>query len=250
MKKIKIIRKGADLRILDFLIDLHNNLNEQNFIGLNETATKHKIGTCYGPTIKSLKIIKRIGFKKYLWLVGKPTLLMAKKILKHYAENRVKNLVKDEQIKINFIKQTENKTQLQVRTGIHLRYKEFLNELYNKIQNDDYIRFNDLCSKYKVGSQLGVILKNLKIIERTTYKKYIWIGKTPSEQMVNVIIEEGKLYYAKKVNNKNKEILQTKADFKKQAPEKSSLTKIKELKEQKQNYSLSLFWGLIKIKKS
>jgi hypothetical protein len=109
MKTNKIIKRGADLRVFEFLKDLHNNVNNPNFIGLNSTAKKYKIGTCYGPTLKSLKIIKSISFKKYIWLAGKPTLLMSKKILKHYSENKDKNILENEQVKINFDKPAKRK---------------------------------------------------------------------------------------------------------------------------------------------
>jgi hypothetical protein len=122
MEKNKIIKRGADLRVLEFLKDLQNNMNDGNLIGINQMARKHKTGMCYGKTLVDLKIIKRVGHKKYLWLGSNPSLLMARKILKYYSENKYKNVIENKQIEIKFkepvkrkytkrqdIKQTENK---------------------------------------------------------------------------------------------------------------------------------------------
>lgn len=122
MEKNRIIRRGADLRVLEFLKDLQNNIYDSNLIGINQMARKHKIGMCYGVTLINLKIIKRVGHKKYLWLAGNPSLTMARKILKDYSENKYKNVIENNQIEIKFkepvkrkytkrqdVKQTENK---------------------------------------------------------------------------------------------------------------------------------------------
>ena len=122
MEKNKIIKRGADLRVLEFLKDLQNNIYDSNIIYLNQMARKHKIGMCYGTSLIDLKIIKRVSPQKYLWLGNNPSLIMAKKILKHYS-TKYKNVIENEQIEIKFkepvkrkytkrqdIKQTEEKS--------------------------------------------------------------------------------------------------------------------------------------------
>lgn len=122
MEKNRIIRGGADLRVLEFLKNLQNNIYDSNLVGISQMARKHKIGVCYGAALTNLKIIKRVGHKKYLWLGSNPSLLMARKILKYYSENYYKNVIENKQIEIKFkepvkrkytkrqdIKQTENK---------------------------------------------------------------------------------------------------------------------------------------------
>jgi hypothetical protein len=152
---------------------------------------------------------------------------------------------------------TENQRKRELRTGVKAKYTAYLNEIYKQIKNDEYINMNLLTSMFNIGKQASQILQSEKIIKKITKEKYIWIGKRPSSQMVDLIIERARmssferLYPAKETGQKQ-------IDFKapiakpidKPVPEKSSVTKIKELKEQKQNYSLSLFWGLIKISKS
>lgn len=149
---------------------------------------------------------------------------------------------------------TENQRQHKVKIGVKEKYNAFLNIFYKKIENDEFINMNLLLSTYKVGRQVSPILQSEKIIKKIAHQKYIWIGKKPSSQMVDLIIEKSRFYSFER----SQETKQTEIDFKtsvtkpikKPAIEKYSVTKIKELKEQKQNYSFSLFWGLVKINKS
>jgi hypothetical protein len=149
----------------------------------------------------------------------------------------------------------ENQRQRELRTGVKAKYTAYLNEIYKQIQNDEYINMNLLTSMYNIGKQASPILQSEKIIKKISKGKYIWIGKRPSSQMVDLIIEKARmssferLYPAKETGQKqinfnkpvNKPI---------QKPVVKILNPSTEVKEQKQTYTFSIFWGLINIQKS
>ena len=143
---------------------------------------------------------------------------------------------------------TENQRKRELRTGVKAKYTAYLNEIYKQIQNDEYINMNLLTSMFNIGKQASPILQSEKIIKKISKGKYIWIGKRPSSQMVDLIIERARmssferLYPAKETGQKeiefNKPVLKILNERKPIA------------KPEIQTYSLSIFWGLIKIKKS
>lgn len=143
---------------------------------------------------------------------------------------------------------TENQRKRELRTGVKAKYTAYLNEIYKQIQNDECINMNLLTSMFNIGKQASPILQSEKIIKKITKGKYIWIGKRPSSQMVDLIIEKARmssferLYPAKETGQKeiefNKPVLKI-------LNERKPIVKPKI-----QTYSLSIFWGLIKIKKS
>ena len=150
---------------------------------------------------------------------------------------------------------TENQRQRELRTGVKAKYTAYLNEIYKQIENDECINMNLLTSMYNIGKQASPILQSEKIIKKITKGKYIWIGKRPSSQMVDLIIEKARmssferLYPAKETGQKQ-------IDFKTpvtkpiQKPVVKILNQSKpEIKIQKHNYSFNMFWGLIKINK-
>ena len=241
MEKNIIIRRGADLRVFEFLKDLQNNLYDSNLIVINQMAKKHKIGMCYGLTLIDLKIIKKLGCKKYLWLAGNPSLLMARKILKHYRENN-RNIIENEQVSINFTQPVKNKVEI----NLEERYTNYLNELYKNFENNEYVDLYSATLKYKNGTQFSAILQHLKIIKKIEQKKFIWIGRKPSKQMVIKLIQESRLYNSLAVNKYldiNKPITNI--------PKPRTINVYPEkIKQKNSSLSFTLFWGLIKIQKT
>jgi hypothetical protein len=139
------------------------------------------------------------------------------------------------------------------RFGVMEKYTNYLNELYNLLQNDENISMPSLSRKYKTGTQLSIVLQNLKIIKKISKNRYVWIGKKPSKEMVFKLIEECRNYG----NIKAKDIAERKIDFNNQIeikfkePVKRKYTKRQEIKQTENNiYSLNIFWGLIKIQKN
>ena len=142
---------------------------------------------------------------------------------------------------------TQNQRQRELRTGVKAKYTAYLNEIYRQIENDECINMNLLTSMYNIGKQASPILQSEKIIKKITKGKYIWIGKRPSSQMVDLIIEKARMSSFERLYPA-KEIPQKKMDVRK--PVVKIINPSTEAKEQKQNYSFSIFWGLIKIQKS
>jgi Ni,Fe-hydrogenase I large subunit len=246
MEKNEIIKRGADLRVLEFLKDLQNNIYDSNIIYLDQMARKHKIGTCYGKSLVDLKIIKRLGNKNYLWLGNNPSLIMARKILKYYREHKYKNAIENKQIEIKFKEPVKNKFEI----NLEKRYNNYLNELYKIFENNKYVDLYSITSKYKNGNQFSAILQVLKIIKKIEQKKFIWVGRKPSKQMVVKLIQEIKLYNSV-AKNKDLEIKKTDTNFKKsnQTPNKNIIKPLIKTRELNKNFSLSILWGLIKINK-
>jgi hypothetical protein len=151
---------------------------------------------------------------------------------------------------------TENQRQRELRTGVKAKYTAYLNEIYKQIKNDEYINMNLLTSMYNIGKQASPILQSEKIIKKISKGKYIWIGKRPSSQMVDLIIERARMSSFERLYPANetgqKEINFNKAVNKPiQKPVVKILNERKpEIKIEKQNYSFSIFWGLINIQKS
>lgn len=137
-----------------------------------------------------------------------------------------------------------------IRKNASLRYLEFIKDLRNQIELNKEISINDLTSKHKIATGQLKNLNELKIIKKISPKKYKWIGAVPTLKMANKILEFQKNIVRNIKPCLINEVLQTKIDFKKPDPDKSSITKIKEIKVEKQNYTLSILWGLIKIQKS
>ena len=143
---------------------------------------------------------------------------------------------------------TENQRQRELRIGVKAKYTAYLNHIYEQIQNNNVVNMNLLTSMFNIGKQASPILQSEKIIKKISKGKYIWIGKRPSSQMVDLIIERARmssferLYPAKETGQKeiefNKPVLKILNERKPIA------------KPEIQTYSLSIFWGLIKIKKS
>ena len=159
---------------------------------------------------------------------------------------------------------TQNQRQRELRTGVKAKYTAYLNEIYKMIENDECINMNLLTSMYNIGKQASPILQSEKIIKKITKGKYIWIGKKPSSQMVDMIIEKARMSSFERLYP-SKETGQKEIDFKTsiekpvEKPEVKPVvriinprkTKIKtEVKVEKKNYSFSILWGLIKIQKS
>jgi len=147
---------------------------------------------------------------------------------------------------------TENQRKRELRTGVKAKYTAYLNEIYKQIQNDEYINMNLLTSMFNIGKQASPILQSEKIIKKISKGKYIWIGKRPSSQMVDLIIERARMSSFERLYPAN-ETGQKEIEFNKPI-EKPILKILNErkpiVKPEIQTYSLSIFWGLIKIKKS
>lgn len=79
--KTQRIRAGADFRYLEFLKDLEKNIKNNEEISLSYFARKHKIGNCITIALIELKIIKKIRYKKYIWISKSPDSLMVKNLL-------------------------------------------------------------------------------------------------------------------------------------------------------------------------
>ena len=159
---------------------------------------------------------------------------------------------------------TENQRQRELRTGVKAKYTAYLNELYKQIKNNDVILMNDLTASYNIGKQASTILQSEKIIKKISRNKYIWIGRKPSSEMIDVMIEKARKNSYERLYP-TKEIGQKKIDFKTpvekpiEKPVVKTVVRIinqskpaikSEIKFEKQNYSFSILWGLIKIQKS
>ena len=145
---------------------------------------------------------------------------------------------------------TENQRNTKLRNGVNERYTSFLNELYYSIKNQENISLNNITTNNNVGTQLAVILKNLNIIKKTKHKKYIWIGKRPTPELVSILIEQARLYNSKAAN-KAKEIKQVEIEFKEPIRNLKPILNLhkEKIEPNKNNLSFSLFWGLIKFNK-
>lgn len=165
---------------------------------------------------------------------------------------------------------TENQRQRELRTGVKAKYTAYLNELYIRINNDEIILMNELTSSYKIGKQASPILQSQKIIKKLSRNKFIWIGKKPNSEMVDMIIENARINSYEKTYP-TKEIGQKEIDFKTPVtkPIETVIPKPVEkvipkpvvrimnpsiksnpIKEEKKNIEFSIFWGLIKFQKS
>jgi hypothetical protein len=155
---------------------------------------------------------------------------------------------------------TENKRQNRIPNLTKEKYTNFLNEVYTTLQDNNYINMNIICCDFKIGRQIPTMLTRQKIIKIIGRNKYIWIGKKPSSQMVNLIIEKARIYCAES-KYKQKKTGQKEIDFKTPVikpvfkPVEKPIVRIlnptnKEVKIEKQNYSFSILWGLVKIQKS
>jgi hypothetical protein len=138
---------------------------------------------------------------------------------------------------------TENKRQRQLRSGVRAKYVAYLHEMYRLIERNESIGLNEVCASYKIGNRASAILQKEKIIKKIALGRYIWIGKKPSLDMVDMMIEKARQDSYKKIL-KDKEV-------KIEKPFVSILKPIKqEVKIENKNYSFSILWGLIKIQKS
>jgi hypothetical protein len=150
---------------------------------------------------------------------------------------------------------TESKRQNRMSTVTPKKYTFFLNEVYRQIQDNKYVYMHSICCDFKIGRHIPTILKQENIVKSNGINKYIWIGKKPSLQMANLIIEKGRIY-CDKTKYLIKETGQKEINFKTPVTKLIKKPSVKivnpstKLIEQKQNYSFSILWGLIKIQKS
>lgn len=147
---------------------------------------------------------------------------------------------------------TENQRQRELRIGVKPKYTAYLNHIYEQIQNNNVVNMNLLTSMFNIGKQASPILQSEKIIKKISKGKYIWIGKKPSSQMADLIIERARFIQFERLYP-SKETGQKEIQFNKPVVKILNQRKpvIKsEIKVEKQNYYFSIFWGLIKIQKS
>lgn len=145
---------------------------------------------------------------------------------------------------------TENQRQRQLRSGVKQKYTAYLQEMYRLTQANEIIHVNDLCSNFKIGTRINIILQNEKIIKKLGQGRYIWISKKPNNEMVDRIIEIQR-YMSTEVINKNSLIQKNEVQRTIEKPVVRILNPTKqEVKIENKNYSFSILWGLIKIEKS
>ena len=153
---------------------------------------------------------------------------------------------------------TENQRQRELRTGVKAKYTAYLNDLYIRINNDEIILMNELASSYKIGKQCSPILQSKKIIKKLSRNKFIWIGKKPNSEMVDMIIEDARV--SSYNGYKSKEVGQKEIDFKIpvtkpviakpiEKPVVRILNSTPEVKVEKSKFSVSLLWGMFKYQK-
>lgn len=82
-QKLRQIKKNPAIRYLNFLNDIYEVIESNRNCSMNNYTKKHKIATGQSKNLTELGIIKRIRVNEYKWLKGKPTMLMAKKIINH-----------------------------------------------------------------------------------------------------------------------------------------------------------------------
>lgn len=125
---------------------------------------------------------------------------------------------------------TENQVK-RVRKNPHLRYFEFLKDLKKQIDSKDEVSINDLATKHKIAKGQLMNLIDLKIIKKLSPRKFKWIAKRATLEMAKEIIK-----------------YQRDRNFKIKKPIVKIVNPSTEVN--KKNYSFSILWGLIKIKKS
>jgi len=161
---------------------------------------------------------------------------------------------------------TESKRQNRLSIVTKEKYNFFLKEVYRQIQDNKYIYMHSICCDLKIGRHIPTILKQENIIKSNGVNKYIWIGKRPSSQMVNLIIEKGRIY-CDKTKYSSLETKQKQIDFKTsvtkpvlkliekpvakpiEKPVVKILNKTPEVKVEKTKFSVSLLWGMFKYQK-
>ena len=138
---------------------------------------------------------------------------------------------------------TENQRKKELRTGVKAKYTAYLNDLYIRIKNDEVILMNDLTSSYKIGKQCSPILQSKKIIKKLSRNKFLWIGKKPTPEMADMLIEVARI---NSYNYQQKEVGQKEIDFK--TPVTKPIEK-PEVKVEKKSFAVSLLWGMFKYQK-
>jgi hypothetical protein len=133
---------------------------------------------------------------------------------------------------------TDN-TKIVVRANSKFRYLDFLKDVKMLIDENKYISFNDLAEKHKIARGQLLFMTELNIIKKISPKNFKWIGRKPSLEMANLILE----CQRKKYSNINKPITNI--------PRPKAINVFPEkIKPKYSSLSFSLFWGLIKIQKT
>jgi hypothetical protein len=83
------VRRDAKFRYYEFLKDIHSVIESNKSCSIKFYCRKHKIARGQLLTLKELGIVKRIRINEYKWLKGKPTMLMAQKILDKQLNRRI-----------------------------------------------------------------------------------------------------------------------------------------------------------------
>lgn len=132
---------------------------------------------------------------------------------------------------------TDN-TKIVVRANSKFRYFDFLKDVKLLIDENKYISFNDLAEKHKIARGQLLFMTELNIVKKISPKNFKWIGRKPSLEMANLILECQRKKYSniKPITNIQK-------------PRTINVYPEK-IKQKNSSLSFSLFWGLIKIQKT
>jgi len=157
---------------------------------------------------------------------------------------------------------TENQNQRQrdFRTGTVIKYYQCISEMNQKMAQGPINNIQQICNHFNISKRIPAILQEQKIVRKLSKRNYIWIGKKPSIDMAEKILEISRiksLNYSKGIKAKGqreiqfeKPVVKILNPIKKEIkPEIKSEIK-QEIKVEKQNYTFSILWGLIKIQKS
>jgi hypothetical protein len=133
-----------------------------------------------------------------------------------------------------------------VRSNAKFRYLAFLKDVNLSLKDSTELSFNGLAEKHKVARGLMVSVLELKIMKKISPRNFKWIGKRPSLEMANDILNHQR---ARTNARRNKEI------FKPVEEQKVITDKIKTnirrpmpvVKEK--TVKISILWGLININK-
>lgn len=138
---------------------------------------------------------------------------------------------------------TENQRKRAYKNGVTIRYYICLKELHHQITNNELSNIESVCTFYKVSRGIPSFLQSAKIIKKLGQGSYKWIGEKPTVEMAETIIELARL---KSLQYEKKEKVK---EIENDEPVVKILNASTEVKEQKKNWSFSIFWGLIKFKK-
>jgi hypothetical protein len=96
--KNRVVKGNAEFRYLKYLKELNFLLKNDHYVSINQLAKKHKVARGLLSSMIELKIIKRLGARKFKWTGKRPTLEMANDILLNQ-RNKITN--RNGQIKID-----------------------------------------------------------------------------------------------------------------------------------------------------